>query len=47
MFVIYKRRAKVVFTDINEEAGKKFEKELGENAAFLKHDVSRVEDGKI
>ncbi len=32
--------AKVVFTDLNEEEGKKLEEELGDNAKFLKHDVT-------
>ena len=32
--------AKVVFTDINEEAGQKLAEELGENAVFIKHDVT-------
>lgn len=32
--------AKVVFTDINEEAGLALEKELGTNAKFIKHDVT-------
>lgn len=32
--------AKVVFTDINEDAGLKLEKELGANVKFIKHDVT-------
>lgn len=32
--------AKVVFTDINQEAGGKLAAELGENALFVKHDVT-------
>lgn len=32
--------AKVVFTDINEEAGAKLAAELGDNAIFAKHDVT-------
>lgn len=32
--------AKVVFTDINEDAGLVLEKELGANAKFIKHDVT-------
>lgn len=32
--------AKVVFTDINEEIGEKLSSELGENALFVKHDVT-------
>ncbi len=32
--------AKVVFTDINEEVGEKLSSELGENALFVKHDVT-------
>lgn len=36
--------AKVVFTDINEELGSKLEKELGENAKFVKQDVTNESD---
>lgn len=36
--------AKVVFTDLNEEGGLALEKELGENAKFVKQDVSKSED---
>ncbi|MFU7515064.1 glucose 1-dehydrogenase [Clostridium sp. HCS.1] len=32
--------AKVVFTDLNEEEGRKLEEELGGNAKFIKHDVT-------
>lgn len=32
--------AKVVFTDINEDAGLVLEKELGANVKFIKHDVT-------
>lgn len=32
--------AKVVFTDINEDAGLELEKELGANVKFIKHDVT-------
>lgn len=32
--------AKVVFTDINEEVGGKLAAELGDNALFVKHDVT-------
>lgn len=32
--------AKVVFTDINEDAGLTLEKELGANVKFIKHDVT-------
>ena len=32
--------AKVVFTDINEEVGEKLSSELGDNALFVKHDVT-------
>lgn len=35
-----KEGAKVVFTDINEEAGLTLENELGENSKFIKHDVT-------
>lgn len=36
--------AKVLFTDILEEEGKALAKELGENARFLKHDVTNSAD---
>lgn len=36
--------AKVVITDINEEGGNAAQKELGENALFVKHDVSNEAD---
>lgn len=36
--------AKVIFTDINEEAGKELEKDLGETAKFVKQDVTKKED---
>lgn len=36
--------AKVVMTDINEEQGAKIADELGENAIFIKHDVTKPED---
>ena len=32
--------AKVVFTDLNEDEGRKLEEELGGNAKFIKHDVT-------
>mgnify|MGYP000947964725 FL=1 len=32
--------AKVVFTDINQDAGRKMAEELGENSLFVKHDVT-------
>ncbi|MFC3158326.1 short chain dehydrogenase [Chryseobacterium arachidis] len=38
--------AKVILTDLNEEKGKKIADELGENALFIKHDVSDVEQWK-
>jgi len=39
--------AKVILTDLNEERGKAIAKELGEeNALFVKHDVTNVEDWK-
>lgn len=41
-----KEGAKVVFTDINEELGKSFEDELGENAKFVKQDVTSEADWK-
>ncbi|WP_350656303.1 glucose 1-dehydrogenase [Psychrobacter sp. S1-30-MNA-CIBAN-0213] len=36
--------AKVVLTDINVEKGEALEKELGDNALFIKHDVTNEED---
>ncbi len=36
--------AKVVFTDILEEDGKRLESELGENTLFVKHDVTSSTD---
>lgn len=38
--------AKVILTDLNEEKGKKIADELGENALFVKHDVSDAEQWK-
>ncbi len=42
MFV--KEGAKVVFTDLNIEDGKKLEEELGGNAIFIEQDVSKSAD---
>ncbi|RUL50754.1 glucose 1-dehydrogenase [Lysinibacillus antri] len=36
--------AKVVFTDLNEEGGRALAQELGENAVFIKHDVTNAAD---
>jgi 3alpha(or 20beta)-hydroxysteroid dehydrogenase len=36
--------ARVVFTDIHIEEGERLEKELGESAKFIKHDVSNRSD---
>lgn len=36
--------AKVVLTDVASEKGKELAKELGENAVFLKHDVTNADD---
>lgn len=38
--------AKVVLTDLNEEKGKALASELGENALFLKQNVTNAEDWK-
>jgi len=38
--------AKVIFTDLNEEKGQKIANELGENAVFVKQDVTSVKDWK-
>ncbi|MBS5936865.1 glucose 1-dehydrogenase [Clostridium sartagoforme] len=35
--------AKVVFTDLNEEAGRILEEEMGANVRFIKHDVTNAE----
>lgn len=35
--------AKVVFTDLNEEAGRLLEEEMGANVRFIKHDVTNAE----
>ena len=39
-----KEGAKVVITDLNENAGTELAKELGENAVFIKHDVTKQDD---
>lgn len=36
--------AKVVITDLNENAGAELAKELGDNAIFIKHDVTKYDD---
>jgi 3alpha(or 20beta)-hydroxysteroid dehydrogenase len=36
--------AKVILTDINAELGSVLAKELGANAMFIKHDVTKIED---
>ncbi|SOC11581.1 3alpha(or 20beta)-hydroxysteroid dehydrogenase [Ureibacillus xyleni] len=36
--------AKVVFTDLNEEGGRALEQQLGENAKFIKQDVTKAAD---
>ncbi len=36
--------ARLVFTDVNDDAGKKLDSELGENAVFVKQDVSSEAD---
>jgi len=41
-----KEGAKVVFSDILEEEGKALEKELGDNAKFVKHDVTKLDEWK-
>ena len=38
--LLHEQGAKVVLTDINEEKGEALAKELGENALFIKHDVT-------
>lgn len=35
--------AKVILTDLNEEAGRSLAEELGENAIFIKHDVTKAD----
>lgn len=39
-----KEGAKVVFTDVNVEGGEKLAEELGDDAVFCAHDVSKEED---
>ncbi|MEI3609779.1 glucose 1-dehydrogenase [Pseudogracilibacillus sp. SO10305] len=39
--------AKVVLTDIDVEKGEKLAKELGENALFIKHDVTDKDDWQV
>ncbi|MNK51346.1 3-alpha-(or 20-beta)-hydroxysteroid dehydrogenase [compost metagenome] len=41
-----KQGAKVVLTDLNEALGSKIADELGENAIFIKQDVTKIEDWK-
>lgn len=41
-----KHGAKVIIADINEDLGEKIAKELGENAIFVKLDVTKAEDWK-
>lgn len=36
--------AKVILTDVNEQADKALADELGENALFIKHDVTKAEE---
>ena len=36
--------AKLIMTDVNEQAGKALADELGENALFIKHDVTKAEE---
>lgn len=36
--------AKVVLTDLNDEKGQELATELGENALFIKHDVTKADD---
>src|SRR5690554_2516330 len=38
--------AKVVLTDVNEEAGAALAKELGDNARFIKQDVAQLAEWK-
>lgn len=44
--ILIKEGAKVAITDINEELGRSVERELGENALFIKADSSSVGDNK-
>ena len=43
---LLKEGAKVVITDLNAEKGEALVKELGENAFFVKHDVTNEDDWK-
>ncbi len=38
--------ARVVITDLNEDAGRALEKEIGGAAMFLRHDISNEDDWK-
>ncbi|AIM37221.1 3-alpha-hydroxysteroid dehydrogenase [Sphingobacterium sp. ML3W] len=44
--VFIEEGAKVILTDVNEEVGRALANELGDNALFIKHDVSSLEDWK-
>jgi len=44
--VFVKEGAKVVITDINQDAGEALAKKLGENVLFVKQDVTREEEWK-
>lgn len=43
---LLKEGSKVVITDLNSEKGEALAKELGENALFIQHDVTKEEDWK-
>ena len=39
--------ARVMLTDLNEEAGRAVAKEIGESAMFMRHDISSEDDWKV
>jgi len=44
--VLAREGARVVITDLNEDAGRALEKEIGDRALFVRHDISSEDDWK-
>ncbi|MGH8460515.1 MAG: SDR family NAD(P)-dependent oxidoreductase, partial [Stenotrophobium sp.] len=44
--LLAKEGAKVVLTDVNEEAGRAVAKQIGDAALFIKHDIASEDDWK-
>ncbi len=44
--VLAREGARVVITDLNEDAGRALEKEIGDSALFVRHDISSEDDWK-